>query len=405
MSTLRLTRLALPELRRSGRGRVVNITSSAVKEPNEGLLLSNTYRPGVIGWAKTLSQDEGPHGITVNSIAPGYIDTERMKNLYAGGDDPDGDRRRDEGLIPARRFGDPAEIGDAVRVPLLDPRRLHQRHHDAGRRRPGEGAPELSGRLAGKSIVVTGGSSGLGRAMSLAFAAEGAARGDRRRPRGPARGRPADGRADRRAGRQRRSSSRPTRPAGTTSTGWCATAVERARPARRDGEQRDRGRPALEGAARDGPRRTGTRSWTWACAASSSCCKRAVQQMLEQEPVAEARGRIINLSSQHGMVGAPGAVAYCTAKGGVVNLTRQVAVDFGPRGIIVNAIAPGQDPDAARPTSPTRPRCSPTRTRARRSRGSGGPTTWPRRPSSWPRTSARYVSGTNLLVDGGWMAY
>src|SRR6266540_1793958 len=112
MSTLRLTRFALPALRRSGRGRIVNITSSAVKEPSEGLLLSNTYRPGVIGWAKTLSQDEGPHGITVNSIAPGYIDTERMKNLYAGGADPEGDRRRDEGLIPARRFGDPAEIGD-----------------------------------------------------------------------------------------------------------------------------------------------------------------------------------------------------------------------------------------------------------------------------------------------------
>ncbi len=71
MSTLRLTRLALPELRKSGRGRIVNITSSAVKEPNEGLLLSNVYRPGVIGWAKTLSQDEGPNGITVNSIAPG----------------------------------------------------------------------------------------------------------------------------------------------------------------------------------------------------------------------------------------------------------------------------------------------------------------------------------------------
>ena len=66
----------------------------------------------MIGWAKTLSQDEGPHGITVNSIAPGFIDTERMKSLYAGGADPDGDRRRDEGLIPVRRFGDPAEIGD-----------------------------------------------------------------------------------------------------------------------------------------------------------------------------------------------------------------------------------------------------------------------------------------------------
>src|SRR5689334_9700434 len=83
MSTLRLTRLALPELRKSGRGRVVNITSSAVKEPNEGLLLSNVYRPGVTGWAKSLSQDEGPNGITVNSIAPGYIDTDRMKKLYA----------------------------------------------------------------------------------------------------------------------------------------------------------------------------------------------------------------------------------------------------------------------------------------------------------------------------------
>ena len=114
MSTLRLTRFALPALRTSGRGRIVNITSSAVKEPNEGLLLSNTYRPGVIGWAKTLSQVEGSNGVTVNSIAPGYIDTDRMKGLYALGDDPEGDRRRDESAIPVGRFGDPAEIGDAV---------------------------------------------------------------------------------------------------------------------------------------------------------------------------------------------------------------------------------------------------------------------------------------------------
>jgi 3-oxoacyl-[acyl-carrier protein] reductase len=114
MSALRLTRLALPALRRSGRGRIVNITSSAVKEPNDGLLLSNVYRPGVIGWAKTISRDEGPYGITVNSIAPGYIDTERLQYLYSLGDDPDGDRRADEAPIPARRFGDPAEIGAAV---------------------------------------------------------------------------------------------------------------------------------------------------------------------------------------------------------------------------------------------------------------------------------------------------
>jgi len=114
MSTLRLTRFALPTLRKSGRGRIVNITSSAVKEPNEGLLLSNTYRPGVIGWAKSLSKYEGPHGITVNSIAPGYIDTERLQYLYSLGDDPDQARRDDEAAIPLRRLGDPAEIGSAV---------------------------------------------------------------------------------------------------------------------------------------------------------------------------------------------------------------------------------------------------------------------------------------------------
>ena len=114
MSTIRLTRLALPALRESGRGRVVTITSSAAKEPNDGLLLSNAYRPGVTGWSKTISQDEGPHGITVNCIAPGYIDTERMQRIYAAGDDPEGDRRRDANAIPARRFAQPSEIGDAV---------------------------------------------------------------------------------------------------------------------------------------------------------------------------------------------------------------------------------------------------------------------------------------------------
>lgn len=114
LSAIRLTRRALPALRDSGRGRVVNITSSAVKEPNEGLLLSNALRPAIVGWAKTLSQDEGENGITVNNIAPGYIDTSRLAYLYSLGDDPEGDRKRDEQAIPARRFGSPSEIGAAV---------------------------------------------------------------------------------------------------------------------------------------------------------------------------------------------------------------------------------------------------------------------------------------------------
>ncbi|HEY6524031.1 MAG TPA: SDR family oxidoreductase [Solirubrobacteraceae bacterium] len=114
LSAIRLTRLALPALRQSGRGRVVNLTSMAVKEINDGLLLSNALRPAVTGWAKHLSREEGPHGITVNSIAPGYIDTDRLRYLYSTGSTPDEDRRRDEQSIPLRRFGAPEEIASAA---------------------------------------------------------------------------------------------------------------------------------------------------------------------------------------------------------------------------------------------------------------------------------------------------
>ena len=72
------------------------------------------------------------------------------------------------------------------------------------------------------------------------------------------------------------------------------------------------------------------------------CCKRAIGEMLEQEPIGEVRGRVINISSQHGMVGSPGHVAYSTSKGGVINLTHQLAVDYGRHGILVNAVAPGK---------------------------------------------------------------
>jgi 3-oxoacyl-[acyl-carrier protein] reductase len=113
-SAIRLTRRALPALRQSGRGRIVNLTSSAVKETNDGLLLSNVFRPGVIGWAKTISRDEARHGITVNSIAPGYIGTERLVQLYSLEADPDAAMVRDARTIPAGRFGTPQEIAAAV---------------------------------------------------------------------------------------------------------------------------------------------------------------------------------------------------------------------------------------------------------------------------------------------------
>ena len=71
-------------------------------------------------------------------------------------------------------------------------------------------------------------------------------------------------------------------------------------------------------------------------------CKAAVRQMIGQEPRAEARGRIVNISSQHGMISAPEDVAYGTSKAGVVYITRQIAADYAEAGIVCNAVAPGK---------------------------------------------------------------
>jgi 3-oxoacyl-[acyl-carrier protein] reductase len=115
-SVVRLTGLCLPHLERSAAGRIVNITSSTVREPADNLALSNAVRPGVIGWAKTLSRELGPKGITVNSIAPGRIDTARVREVY-----PDGPTEADLRAIPVGRLGTTREIGDVVAF-LCSPR-------------------------------------------------------------------------------------------------------------------------------------------------------------------------------------------------------------------------------------------------------------------------------------------
>jgi 3-oxoacyl-[acyl-carrier protein] reductase len=100
LSAVRLTRLCLPHLEHSGRGRVINVESSGIRAPIDNLALANTVRAGVVGWAKTLAREVAPKGITINTIAPGQIETERLRSLGFA----------DTSIIPAGRLGQPQEI-------------------------------------------------------------------------------------------------------------------------------------------------------------------------------------------------------------------------------------------------------------------------------------------------------
>jgi 3-oxoacyl-[acyl-carrier protein] reductase len=109
LPAVRLLHLCLPHLEASGGGRFVAITSLAAKEPTDQLALSNSIRPGLTGWMKTLSRELGPKGITVNCVAPGRIATARLDELY-----PDGPSDAQLAEIPLGRWGDPREFGDVV---------------------------------------------------------------------------------------------------------------------------------------------------------------------------------------------------------------------------------------------------------------------------------------------------
>jgi len=109
VSIVRLTSLCLPHLERSPAGRIVAVTSSTVREPIDNLALSNSIRPGIVGWSKSLARELGPKGITVNCIAPGRIDTARIREVY-----PDGPTADDLATIPLGRLGTTREVGDVV---------------------------------------------------------------------------------------------------------------------------------------------------------------------------------------------------------------------------------------------------------------------------------------------------
>lgn len=133
-------------------------------------------------------------------------------------------------------------------------------------------------------------------------------------------------------------------------------------------------------------------------------CKRAVQQMLTQPVRGDARGRIVNISSQHGMVCAPGKLAYGVGKAAAVYITRQVAVDYAEDHIICNAVAPGRiltgKPTGGPGNDPIE--YSEMRTPMPRL---GRPTDVAHAALFLASDEATYITGHNLMVDGGWMAF
>jgi len=256
----------------------------------------------------------------------------------------------------------------------------------------------MSGRLSGRTAVVTGGASGLGRAVALRFADEGAfvVVGDVRR--------------------DAREGGAPTEELlgdrglflDADASRWddfdrlVNAAVERG--GRLDVMVNNAGisgrysKPLLE---------TEEEDWDAIMAVNLRGvflgCKRAVAQMVDQDPIGDVRGRVINMSSQQGMIGPPGHVAYAASKGGVANLTRQLAVDYGPRGVLVNAIAPGKiltgSPEQENPETLAYAHSRTPFHRLGRPDDVAGAAVF------LASDDSGYVSGTNLLVDGGWMAY
>jgi 3-oxoacyl-[acyl-carrier protein] reductase len=119
---IRLIGLCRPYLQDAhgrGGGRIINIVSTSVKQPIDGLLLSNAIRPAVIGLAKTLSKEFAEHGILVNNVCPGSFDTDRIAQLYRARAEKSGvaveQVARDAATkIPLGRLGDPSEIGAVV---------------------------------------------------------------------------------------------------------------------------------------------------------------------------------------------------------------------------------------------------------------------------------------------------
>lgn len=136
------------------------------------------------------------------------------------------------------------------------------------------------------------------------------------------------------------------------------------------------------------------------------CCKAAIQQMSQQEPLHEVRGRVINIASQQGFIGPPDYFAYAVSKGGVVQMTRQLSTDYAKIGILVNGIAPGRIITGTHPgeIDMTDPVLAYSRARTPYER-LGRVDDVAGAALFLASDDCTFISGHTLPVDGGWLAY
>jgi glucose 1-dehydrogenase len=130
----------------------------------------------------------------------------------------------------------------------------------------------------------------------------------------------------------------------------------------------------------------------------------AVRQMLRQPLRDEVRGRIVNITSQHGLVGAPGHFAYAVSKGGLIQMTRQIAVEHGADGILCNSVSPGKIVTGT-PGDLSADEAGLAYVRSRTPFSRLGRAEDVAAAVAYLASDASYTSGANLMVDGGWMAY
>jgi len=119
LSNVRVTRASIPHLRAAGGGAIVNVLSTSVKQPFRDFVLSSSIRPGLVGLAKCLADELGPHGIRVNNVCPGSISTDRMtvwanKTAREEGITVEAAIRRRTAAVPLGRLGEAREVASIV---------------------------------------------------------------------------------------------------------------------------------------------------------------------------------------------------------------------------------------------------------------------------------------------------